>query len=339
MCVCVCVCVCVSVCVCMCVCVCVCVCVCGSTHCVCILLCVCVCLCACITGVYNECMHLCNACVFTEQHKQTLFMTLQVDVFGFGMTIYELLSLSPPFTNVFPAFKRNTEIRDGHRPVLKGRQTRSLVLLQELMQLCWEHDPDQRPNMSQIRDWVASEEFERLRADIALSDVHSISCACVCRITPENEEEFMNDDDRQCLYMEEEETINYLPSVLEDSGHVENTVSEQEYCKEESTIYQFIPPSGKLSNSPNFVLENAYTQVWMCGRDRKKGLLHIFTYFDGQPGVNVSALCSKPSVLDLHSSEMPNNIMDVVSMKCLCLHIKTPMLMNISPTVVHGLLQ
>ena len=202
------------------------------------------------------------------------------------MTVYELLSLSAPFSDVFPAFKRNTEIRDGHRPVLKGRQTRSLVLLQELMQLCWDHDPDRRPRMSQIREWVASEEFERLRADIALSDVHSISCACVCRITPENEEEFINSDPQDAG--PDDERTKYLPSVLEDSGHVENTVYEHEYCREESW-YQFMP-SGRMSDSPDFVLDHAYSQVWMCGRDRKKGLLHIFTYFDGQPGVNVSAV-------------------------------------------------
>ena len=199
------------------------------------------------------------------------------------MTIYELLSLSPPFSDVYPPFKRNIEIRDHHRPLLKGRQTRSLVLLQELMRLCWEHDPDHRPRMSQIKEWVAAEEFERLRADVALSDVHSISCAYICRITPENEEEFMSE-----IWEDEEsgDRVVYLPSVLEDSGNVENTVNTQEYCREES-VYQFVP-SGRRSNSPGFVLDHAYSQIWMCGRDMKKGLLHIFTYYDGQPGFHVS---------------------------------------------------
>jgi serine/threonine protein kinase len=220
----------------------------------------------------------------------------KVDVFGFGMTIYELLSLSPPFSDVYPPFKRNTEIRDRHRPLLKGRQTRSLVLLQELMRLCWEHDPDHRPRMSQIREWVAAEEFERLRADVALSDVHSISCACICRITPENEEEFMSDglEDQEIGRVDDES--RFLPSVLEDSGNVENTVNTEEYCRDESTIYQFVP-SGRRSNSPGFVLDHAYSQIWMCGRDRKKGLLHIFTYYDGQPGFHsFSGYCSKEEV-------------------------------------------
>lgn len=225
----------------------------------------------------------------------TDFYMLQVDVFGFGMTIYELLSLSPPFGDVLPPFKRNTEIRDRHRPLLKGRQTRSLVLLQELMRLCWEHDPDHRPRMSQIREWVSAEEFERLRADVALSDVHSISCACVSRIAPENEEEEEKEDrvnggDPRHMETQGDDTnVKYLPSVLEDSGHVD-TVTIQDVCPEEDAPTQFLP-TARQSNSAGLVLEQSYTQIWMCGRDTKKGLLHIFTYYDGQPGFHVS-LCT-----------------------------------------------
>ena len=202
------------------------------------------------------------------------------------MTLYELLSLSAPFSDVLPAFKRNTEIRDRHRPLLRARQTRSLVLLQELMGLCWDHDPDMRPRMSQIREWVDSDEFERLRAEVALSDVHSISCACVCRITPENEERVLNEK-FDSLPEEEKKGINYLPSVLEDSGHIENPIHNDEVCREEN-FYQFVPSRVQSSSPSGFVLEHGYTQVWMCGRGQKKGLLHIFTYYDGQRGFHVS---------------------------------------------------
>ena len=232
-------------------------------------------------------------------------------MFGFGMTLYELLSLSPPFSHIVPPFKRNTELRDKHRPLLKARQTRSLVLLQELMRLCWDHDPDKRPRMSQIREWVAAEEFERLRAEVALSDVHSISCACVCRIMPENEEEFTANfnqfsghPNRFNGYPDEEgENIKYLPSVLEDSGHVKFTDTAQDVCLEEN-VYQFIPTSHQCF-SPGVVLDHAYTQIWMCGRDQKKGLLHIFTYYDGQPGFHVS--------IDVHTEVLTPLKMNVFS--------------------------
>ena len=218
---------------------------------------------------------------------------MQVDVFGFGMTLYELLALNAPFGDIIPPFKRNTEIRDKHRPLLKARQTRSLVLLQELMRLCWDHDPDERPRMSQIKEWVSAEEFERLRAEVTLTDVHSISCACVCRITPENEEEFVNKEGHFSWTPIREEKIDYLPSVLEDSGHVENTA--EDVCREDN-FYQFVP-SGRVSYSPGFILDHAYTQVWMCGRDKKKGLLHIFTYYDGQPGFHVSSTFSYINII------------------------------------------
>ena len=209
------------------------------------------------------------------------------------MTLYELLSLHAPFSDIMPPFKRNNEIRDKQRPLLKAKQTRSLVLLQELMQLCWNHDPDERPNMPQIIEWVASEEFERLRAEVALSDVKLISCARVCRITPKNEQEFMSEQrNSPSSWLEElsegEEEVKYLPSILEDSGHVENICTDgaEDICREED-VYQFVP-SGRHLPQPGFVLNHAYTQIWMCGRDLKKGLLHIFTYYDGQPGFHVS---------------------------------------------------
>ena len=117
-------------------------------------------------------------------------ISIQVDVFAYGMTLYEMLSLRSPFDNVHPVPKRNQEIRDKERPSLQAKETRSLLLFQELMSLCWSHEPDDRPRMKQVCDWVESPEFERLRAEVSLKDVKSISCACVCRILPENEEEF-----------------------------------------------------------------------------------------------------------------------------------------------------
>ena len=225
-------------------------------------------------------------------------------MFGFGMTLYELLSLHPPFGDIIPPFKRNLEIRDKHRPLLKAKQTRSLVLLQDLMRLCWHHDADERPRMAQVKEWVASEEFERLRAEVALSDIKLISCARVCRIVPENEVEFRAEQQYSCQdpYLKEiseKEEEKYLPSVLDDSDHVENTLdTEQDICMDEEDVYRFVP-LGRPSSQPGFTLDHAYTQIWMCGRDQKKGLLHIFTYYDGQAGFHVS-YCISFSLIITH---------------------------------------
>ena len=45
----------------------------------------------------------------------------QLDVFAFGMTIYELLSFKAPFENIEPVAKRNHLVKDGQRPSLKGK--------------------------------------------------------------------------------------------------------------------------------------------------------------------------------------------------------------------------
>ena len=104
------------------------------------------------------------------------------------MTFYEMLSHKTPFDNIHPHIKRNQEVRNKHRPHLQAKETRSLILFQELMSKCWDHDPENRPKTKQICDWIEAPEFERLRGQISLKGVKSISCACVCRILPENEE-------------------------------------------------------------------------------------------------------------------------------------------------------
>lgn len=119
----------------------------------------------------------------------TYLLYSQVDVFALGMTFYEMLSQKTPFDNISPHVKRNQEVKNKRRPNLNAKETRSLILFQDLMNLCWDHDPENRPRTKQIVEWAEAPEFERLRAQISLSGVKSISCACVCRILPENEEE------------------------------------------------------------------------------------------------------------------------------------------------------
>ena len=249
----------------------------------------------------------------------------QVDVFAFGMTLYELLSLKSPFDLIKPHVKRNHEVKEKKRPILKAKETRSLVLLQDIMTMCWDHEPDARPRMEQVKEWASLAEFERLRAQISLRDVNSISCACVCRVTPDNEDEPRNggigmipeedevDDEDYCgSPLMDELMINgpfdpdtrnlsfemrrdILPSVSDDNSHVEHQDAEE--TDGEENVYQFqLKPAQRSSivadgggDLHQQILE-PYTQIWLCGRDQRKGLLQIFTYYDGQPGSYVSDL-------------------------------------------------
>ena len=243
--------------------------------------------------------------------------------------------MKSPFDHI-PHVKRNHEVRDKQRPLLKAKETRSLVLLQDLMVMCWDHEPEERPRMSQVKRWVSSPEFERLKAEIALKDVKSISCACMCRITPEDEEESIaaspaedlgtnirhNPEDDDVLFYSSDEDdqsaimsglmlrdysddpglsqLNFgpqadiLPSVSEDNTNVEHGENGQVVADDgqEDSVYQFLPcGKGMRVAADDDTLHHQiepYTQIWLCGRDQRKGLLLIFTYYDGQPGSYVS---------------------------------------------------
>ena len=270
-----------------------------------------------------------------------------MDVFAYGMTLYELLSFRSPFDNI-PLVKRNFEIREKQRPSLQARETRSLVLFQDLMSLCWNQEPEDRPNMTQVREWVESPEFERLRTEVDLQDVKSISCACVCRILPENEEEYIaaNRQDRSNIT-----SIFAIPESFDEGdgddfydgpGYGTNgfaqhspgptgiyrpsdgetffppsrpntcmlvTPSEDKLCietdrgekiqDEDDNIYQFVAPRGMSGGRKSLIEDGGgdvqmqhefdpYTQIWLCGRDQRKGLLQIFTYNDSNVGQYVS---------------------------------------------------
>ena len=237
-----------------------------------------------------------------------------MDVFAFGMTLYELLSQKVPFYNIDPAMKRNREVIDKQRPLLKANETRSLVLLQKLMQMCWSHSAEERPQMEQVCEWASSDEFERLRAEINLKGVAFISCACVVRITPDNEKQSNTEIEKHFIHLKpvddschSSDTTEHAGScdavsgpVTGQSGSFPSSSSEDSHHTEQQQSdsstkekLHFQPPttpshagaSGdevKQKFQPN-------TQIWLCSRgDREnKGLLQIFAYFDGHPGVYV----------------------------------------------------
>ncbi len=252
--------------------------------------------------------------------------------------MYELLGLRSPFDHINPPIKRNHEVKDKNCPLLKPKETRSLVLLQDLMTFCWKHEPEDRPSMSQAKEWASAPEFERLRAEIALTEVKSISCACICRITPENEEKsaectrlngpipensevFYDASDYSFTLMGDVCFDNasrqsfcvdndILPSVAEDNTHVQQQNGQDAVENGPESIYQFLPFRGaqdvlveeKEEESQDDIdgggeemqqqlLLEPYTQIWLCGRDQRKGLLQIFTYYDGQAGSYVRSLC------------------------------------------------
>lgn len=103
--------------------------------------------------------------------------TEKVDCFSFGMFIYELLTLKPPY-------KQNEGLRshlgESFRPTLTARDLTYPNYMLDLMSICWSYDPHLRPTSSQIVSIASSPEFMHLCDVIALDSTSRLSfCAAI----------------------------------------------------------------------------------------------------------------------------------------------------------------
>lgn len=222
------------------------------------------------------------------------------------------------------------------------------------MRLCWNQDPSVRPSMKQCHQWASSVEFERLRTQITLGSCSAISSACVSRVEPEYEDEWIPKDsssvptslpvdmngtlltqedvkrfsidvdiippEKESLEIEES-FVNISVEVdsesvrdenqpdLPDTSETDQTDNEIEQLKSSlDVVNEDVPPaikrvkvtSSSIHETKSITAallqtqheqnkqQQAYTQVWMCGRDQKKGLLSVFIFPDNHKSVYVS---------------------------------------------------
>ena len=79
-----------------------------------------------------------------------------IDVYSFGITLYELITELPPwpkFTNAFQLFKA---VIRGERPEMPPSVPSNW---KELITACWAQEPDCRPTFAEICDVLESDEF------------------------------------------------------------------------------------------------------------------------------------------------------------------------------------
>jgi len=172
-----------------------------------------------------------------------------------------------------------------------------------MMQLCWEHEPNNRPNMSQVLQWVETIEFDGLRAYSNLVEVTAISSTCVGRIDPSLEDGHFNYSDRS------DTAYELLASQIidQDSCNV-SMISSTTVASEGIETSLILPRTvrdgmgemhrtvGAMDEAHSFSRDSSIhrsditscTQTWLCGRDKRKGLVTIFTYQDNVPGYSVS---------------------------------------------------
>ena len=170
-----------------------------------------------------------------------------------------------------------------------------------MMQMCWEHEPNNRPSMSQVLQWVELIEFDSLRVDSNQSRVTNISTACVSRIDPTFDEylKYNNDDSSYELLPTQSITQDSLTnSMISNINTVKGDELEastiQPHPGQDSMgeVYHRVDSISEvrlLAQGSSHITVSACTQTWLCGReDKRKGLVAIFTYEDNKPGYSVS---------------------------------------------------
>lgn len=90
----------------------------------------------------------------------------KVDCFSYGMLLYQLITLKPPFE----AQEQSKDIiLNGGRPLIRAGDLEYPTLELDLMCLCWSDSPAERPSSAQIFKYSQSYEFSHLM-DVAILD-------------------------------------------------------------------------------------------------------------------------------------------------------------------------
>lgn len=88
--------------------------------------------------------------------------TEKADVFSYGVILWELATRKPPYYGIDGQDVAKKVVQENLRPPIREKDAPGPFL--ELMQLCWDRNPDKRPNFQQIISMLNQMNFKNVQA-------------------------------------------------------------------------------------------------------------------------------------------------------------------------------
>ncbi|CAG2250388.1 unnamed protein product [Mytilus edulis] len=124
------------------------------------------------------------------QHGGTSTYTEKVDIFSFGMFLYELITCKNPLEDVT---NPSLYICQQGRPHITPKEKQYPSHFLDLMCVSWSHDPENRPTAEQICQISASHQFCHLADAVSLNSSVGILNGCSVVVSDTVEEEDIDD--------------------------------------------------------------------------------------------------------------------------------------------------